>query len=83
MRIRTVLIFAAFAVALAACKHETPIERAERLCIEQENAKAKDASPVGKDLADIGARAVCSAGPALCKADPDSGECKKFIEKYN
>lgn len=73
---------AAFAGA-AGCRHETPIQRAERVCLEQERAKTpKDASDAVKNLHELGAKATCSAGPAICSVAPDGAECQKFIDTY-
>ncbi|HVO29627.1 MAG TPA: hypothetical protein VMV18_02785 [bacterium] len=86
MRIRSLLLSAVAlaSLSIAGCRHETPIQRAERICLEQERAKTpKDASDTVRNLHELGAKATCSAGPALCEVAPDGAECKKFINTYN
>lgn len=77
------VVVAALSLGFAACRKETPIERAERLCLAQERAKIDStASPERRNLSELGAGVICSAGPMLCSLDPNSRECLKFLDKY-
>lgn len=67
----------------AGCKKETPIQRAERLCLKQELGSIdKDASEAMRALSESGARLTCSAGPMVCGVDASSSTCRDFIQKY-
>jgi hypothetical protein len=82
MKLQTGLTCALAALALCtACRTESPIQRAHRVCLEQEKAKVSKDSMLSK-LNDAASAALCSSGPALCEVEPDGKGCTDFIAKY-